>query len=83
VPCVQEDMAMDADRYLTGVPINLFQPHVIVPAQHFDPRHTRMLEPLKEAAMVAGKLQGGLRDRARRVAITKGIAHLAFSRREQ
>ncbi len=28
---------MDVDRYLTGVPIDLFQPHVILPAQHFNP----------------------------------------------
>jgi hypothetical protein len=28
---------MDADRYLTGVPIDLFQPHIILPAQHFNP----------------------------------------------
>jgi hypothetical protein len=30
-------MAMDADRYLTGVPIDLFQPHIILPSQHFEP----------------------------------------------
>ena len=28
---------MDVDRYLTGVPMDLFQPHVILPAQHFNP----------------------------------------------
>ena len=28
---------MDVDRYLTGVPIGLFQPHVILPSQDFTP----------------------------------------------
>jgi hypothetical protein len=28
---------MDVDRYLTGVPLDLFQPHVLLPAQHFHP----------------------------------------------
>jgi hypothetical protein len=34
---VQASMAMDPDRHLTGVPIDLLQPHMILPAQHFKP----------------------------------------------
>lgn len=39
MPClaVQASMQMDVDHYLTGVPVALFEPLVILPAQHFDP----------------------------------------------
>lgn len=30
-------MAMDVDWYLSGLPVDLFEPRVILPAQHFHP----------------------------------------------
>lgn len=69
---------MHANFNVEGVPIGVAQPDVILPSKHSAPRQTRTLEPLKEAAMAAGKLQGGWRDRARGMAITRGIAHVSF-----
>lgn len=36
-PSVQAGMAVEADRYLMGDPIDRFQPHTIFPSQHFEP----------------------------------------------
>ena len=58
---------MDADRYLTGVPSDLFKPHVILPSQHFDPpkkfapehrlpRERKHLSTLSLAILTAGTL---------------------------
>jgi hypothetical protein len=48
-------MAIDADRYLTGVPIDMFQPHILLPSQYFEPpgkvapEHRLMMAVLADA----------------------------------
>jgi hypothetical protein len=47
---------MHANLDVEGVPIDVVQPDVILPSPHPAPRQTGALEPLKEAALAAGKL---------------------------
>jgi hypothetical protein len=37
-------MPTEVDRYLSGVPIGLIQPDIILPGQHFEPRRTQAPE---------------------------------------
>jgi hypothetical protein len=73
VPSVQGGMAMDVDRYLTGVPIDLFRPHVILPAQHFNPpkklapEHRLMMAVLDDALRCVEKYRCPTDDRGRRL----------------
>jgi hypothetical protein len=52
---------MDVDWYLAGVPSDLFQPHVILPAQHFHPpkqlapEHRLMMAVLDDAVRCVEK----------------------------
>jgi hypothetical protein len=63
---------MDLDQYLTGVLIDLFQPHVIVPAQHFNPpkklapEHRLMMAVLDDAVRCVEKYRCPTDARARR-----------------
>jgi hypothetical protein len=66
-------MAMDVDRYLTGVPIDLFQPQVILPAQHFNPpkklasEHRLMMAVLGDAVRCVEKYRFPTDARGRRL----------------
>jgi hypothetical protein len=52
---------MDVDRYLTGVPVRLFQPDVMLPAQQFpahskrEPEHRLMMAVLEAAVRCVRK----------------------------
>jgi hypothetical protein len=75
VPClpVQASMAMDVDQYLTGAKIDLFQPHVILPAQHFSPpkklapEHRLMMAVLDDAVRGVEKYRFPTDARGRRL----------------
>ena len=73
MPSVQESMAMDVDRYLTGVPLDLFQPHLILPAQHFHPpkklapEHRLMMAVLDDAVRCVEKYRFPTDPRGRRL----------------
>jgi hypothetical protein len=64
---------MDVDRYLTGVPIDLFQPQVILPAQHFNlpkkiaPEHRLMMAVLDDAVRCVEKYRCPTDARGRRL----------------
>jgi hypothetical protein len=66
-------MAMDVDRYLTGVPIDLFQPHIILPSQHFEPpgkfapEHRLMMAVLDDAVRCIEKYRFPTDVRGRRL----------------
>lgn len=64
---------MDVDRYLAGVPIDLFQPHVILPAQHFTapqklaPEQRLMMAVLHDALECIDKYRSATDARGRRL----------------
>jgi hypothetical protein len=66
-------MAMDVDRYLAGVPMDLLQPHVILPAQHFNPpkrlapEHRLMVAVLDDAVRCVEKYRFPTDARSRRL----------------
>jgi hypothetical protein len=73
VPSVQASMAMDVDRYLTGVPIELFEPHIVLPVQHFNPpkrlapEHRLMMAVLDDAVRCVEKYRFPRDGRGRRL----------------
>jgi hypothetical protein len=63
---------MDADRYLTGVPSDLFEPHVILPAQLSPPKtlapeHRLMMAVLDDAVRCVEKYRRATDFRGRRL----------------
>lgn len=64
---------MNVDRHLTGAPIDLFQPHVILWAQHFNPpkrlapEHRLMMAVLDDAIQCVKRYRFPIDDRGRRL----------------
>ena len=66
-------MASEADRYLAGVPIGMFQPHVILPPQHFHvrkplvPEQRLMIAVVQDAINCVEKYRFATDQRGRRL----------------
>jgi hypothetical protein len=64
---------MDVNRYLTGVPSDLFQPHVILPSQYFGshgkltPEHRLRIAVLDDAIQCVDKYRLATDPRGRRL----------------
>lgn len=64
---------MDLDGYPTGIPSDLFRPHVILPAQHFNPpqkltpEHRLMIGVLDDAVQCIQKYRSSTDIRSRRL----------------